>query len=148
MHSSRYHLHSFWDALLEPIHWMRCDLSAPSIIFAYMSCKWLHRHQKDCVGVEPFWKIPMAEVGFGKIRLQTSGIFISAKYRLSRAGFWETLGAGTRRSGRVLRNPTHRVLRVSQNPNNSVKGFSKPEQNLRHRVLRVSQNPTQTPNQG
>lgn len=37
--------------------------------------------------VEPFWKIPMAEVGFGKIRLQTSGIFISAKYRLSRAGF-------------------------------------------------------------
>lgn len=37
--------------------------------------------------VEPFWKIPMAEVGFGKIRLQTSGIFISAKYRLSRTGF-------------------------------------------------------------
>ena len=37
--------------------------------------------------VEPFWKIPMAEVGFGKIKLQTSGIFISAKYRLSRTGF-------------------------------------------------------------
>lgn len=37
--------------------------------------------------VEPFWKIPMAEVGLGKIRLQTSGIFISAKYRLPRTGF-------------------------------------------------------------
>lgn len=37
--------------------------------------------------VEPFWKIPMAEVGFGKIKLQTSGFFISAKYRLPRTGF-------------------------------------------------------------
>lgn len=37
--------------------------------------------------VEPFWKIPLAEVGFGKIKLQTSGIFISAKYRLPRTGF-------------------------------------------------------------
>lgn len=33
---------------------------------------------------EPFWKLPMADVGFGKIRLQTSGVFISAKYRLGK----------------------------------------------------------------
>jgi hypothetical protein len=33
---------------------------------------------------EPYFKLPLAEVGMGKIKLNTSGIFISARYRLGR----------------------------------------------------------------
>lgn len=34
------------------------------------------------IQAEPFFKLPLAEVGLGKIKLNTSGIFISARYKL------------------------------------------------------------------
>lgn len=34
------------------------------------------------IQAEPYFKLPLAQVGLGKIKLNTSGIFISARYRL------------------------------------------------------------------
>ena len=34
------------------------------------------------IQAEPYFKLPLAEVGMGKIKLNTSGIFISARYKL------------------------------------------------------------------
>ena len=36
------------------------------------------------IQAEPYFKLPLAQVGLGKIKLNTSGIFISARYRLGR----------------------------------------------------------------
>lgn len=36
------------------------------------------------IQAEPYFKLPLAEVGMGKIKLNTSGLFISARYHLGR----------------------------------------------------------------
>jgi hypothetical protein len=36
------------------------------------------------IQAEPYFKLPLAQVGLGKIKLNTSGIFISARYKLGR----------------------------------------------------------------
>lgn len=36
------------------------------------------------IQAEPYFKLPLAQIGLGKIKLNTSGIFISARYKLGR----------------------------------------------------------------
>ncbi len=36
------------------------------------------------IQAEPYFKLPLAQVGMGKIKLNTSGVFISARYKLGR----------------------------------------------------------------
>ncbi len=40
--------------------------------------------QKFSLQAEPYFKLPLAQVGLGKIKLNTAGLFISARYRLGR----------------------------------------------------------------
>lgn len=40
--------------------------------------------KKITLQAEPYFKLPLAQVGLGKIKLNTAGLFISARYRLGR----------------------------------------------------------------
>ncbi|RDB06440.1 hypothetical protein [Runella aurantiaca] len=40
--------------------------------------------KKISLQAEPYFKLPLAQVGLGKIKLNTAGLFISARYRLGR----------------------------------------------------------------
>ncbi len=69
------------------IKWPNWDGSTGNYWFSVLNLSVGFERQlskKITLQVEPYFKVPLGKVGLGKIKLNTSGIFITARYRLGR----------------------------------------------------------------
>ena len=72
------------------IKWRKWQGKTGPYYFSVLNLSFGYEHQvfrKLSIQAEPFVKVPIGKVGFGKVNLSTIGIFISAKYPINKAKF-------------------------------------------------------------